>query len=57
MATEATDGLVLLHVPPAEPLVNRLDSPVHIKSDVPKIGAGCGFTVAIPTEEHPVGSV
>jgi len=49
--TEATDGELLLHVPPPLALVSVVASPIHM-ADGPEMAAGAGFTVTptVPVE-------
>lgn len=50
--TEATSGLLLLHVPPEVGSVRVVVRPTH-NIDVPLIGAGNGFTVMTAMAKHP----
>ena len=53
---EATEGLLLVHVPPAE-LSESVVVPVKQTLGVPKIGVGESNTVTTVSVVHPVASV
>jgi hypothetical protein len=51
----ATDGVLLLHVPPVVVLLTVVVSPAHTCS-VPVMAAGSGFTVTVAVRIQPVPS-
>jgi len=53
--TEASSELLLLHVPPIDPLVNVIVEPVQTVAG-PEIGAGNGSTVTGYKAKQPVAS-
>jgi hypothetical protein len=54
--TVATDGVLLLHVPPALELLKVMDDAWQ-NTTLPVIAAGNGLTVTIPVMMQPVGAV
>ena len=50
----ATEGLLLVHVPPVMPSLSVMLAPLHTESG-PAIGSGTGFTVTVtvPDFVHP----
>lgn len=55
--TEATDGLLLLYVPPGVVLVRVMEEPTHVPEGPPIGGIVAAVTVKLIVRKHPDGRV